>query len=70
MKRIVVGKEKAVKGIADGRNKAIVAVTNRIVNTGVYQLIADAQKQALQNIVNKALAIMNDIQAAAPPPRA
>ena len=62
MKGIAEGCEKAMKRIVDGHNKAIVAVANKIVTTGVYQLIADAWKQALQDIVDKALVIMDDIQ--------
>ena len=53
----------------DSHKKTIVVVTNRISNTVAYYHIDDAHKKAIQDITDKAQAVMDGIQAATPPIR-
>jgi len=57
---------KAVKTISASRESAIATIDNRFDNTQAYQQIANARSKAMNNIADKATAVLDGIRAADP----
>ena len=57
---------KAVKTISASRESAIATIDNCFDNTQVYQQIANARSKAMNNIADKATAVLDGIRAADP----